>query len=116
MFTAYLVVTLLAAAASAYSATNHYTRPKWILDSLTKYGVSHSWLPWLGALKAAGVLGLLVGIGVPAIAVAASAGLILYYVGAVGTILRARCYSHLLAPMPFLLLVVGSLVLRLASS
>ncbi|WP_431047024.1 DoxX family protein [Streptomyces sp. P1-3] len=115
MFTAYVVVTVLAAAASAYSATNHYVRPKWILDNMTRYGVPLSWLPALGAVKAAGALGLLVGIGVPAIAVAASVGLILYYVGAVGAIWRARCYPHLPAPMPFLLLVVASLVLRLAS-
>ncbi|WP_431894442.1 DoxX family protein [Nonomuraea sp. bgisy101] len=116
MFTAYVVVTVLAAAASAYSALNHFIRPRWILDNMTRYGVPHSWLPPLGALKAAGVVGLLVGIGVPAIAVAASAGLILYYLGAVVTILRARVYTHLIAPLPFLLLVVGSLVLRLTAS
>ncbi|MFI9202544.1 DoxX family protein [Streptomyces sp. NPDC053048] len=115
MFTAYVVVTVLAAAASAYSASNHYVRPAWMLDNMTGYGVPHTWLPALGAAKAAGVLGLLVGIAVPAIAVAASAGLILYYAGAVAVILRARRYAHLPAPMPFLLLVVGSLALRLAS-
>ncbi|WKX71906.1 DoxX family protein [Streptomyces sp. XD-27] len=116
MFTAYVVVTVLAAAANGYSASNHFTRPQWILDTMTSYNVPLTWLPPLGVLKAAGVLGLLVGLRVTAIAVAASVGLILYYVGAMAAILRSRRYAHLPAPVPFLLLVAGSLTLRLASS
>ena len=34
---------------------------------MTKWGGSHSWLFTLGILKAAGALGLLVGIGIPLI-------------------------------------------------
>jgi DoxX-like family len=44
--------------------------------------VPHSWVFALGLLKAAGALGLLVGIGFPQIGVAASVGLILFFVGA----------------------------------
>jgi hypothetical protein len=116
MFTAYVVVTVLAAAATTYAAIIDFIRPEWVLDNMTKYGVPHSWLFSLGVLKAAGALGLLLGIGVPVIGFAASIGLVLYFIGAIVTVMRAQWYSHIPYPTPYLLLAVGSLVLRLASS
>jgi len=68
----------------------------------------------LGILKAAGALGLLVGIGVPIIGTAAAAGLVLFFVGAILIHLRARDYTFGLAVV-FLLLAVASLVLGLHS-
>jgi hypothetical protein len=69
------------------------------------------------ALKAAGALGLLVGLGVPLLGVVAAGGLVLFFVGAILTHLRAHWYSFTLTlPAAFLLLAVGSLGLRLASS
>jgi hypothetical protein len=65
----------------------------------------------LGALKAAGALGLLIGIGVPLLGVAASVGLILLFIGARITHFRAR-YGAIAPPVAFLLLAAGSLVLR----
>ena len=55
------------------------------------------------------------GIGVPLIGTAAAIGLILFFVGAIITHLRAGDYSFGLAVV-FLLLAVAALVLRLASS
>jgi hypothetical protein len=115
MFTAYVVVTLLAAGANAYAAAVDVTRAEWVLDNMSRLGVPHPWLPTLGALKAAGALGLLVGIVVPAIGVAAATGLVLYFVGAVATVLRARWYAHLYAGV-WLVLAAGTLALRLATS
>jgi hypothetical protein len=69
----------------------------------------------LGALKAAGALGLLVGIAIPLIGVAASAGLVLFFVGAIFSAMRARWYAHIPYPATFLLLAVGSLFTRLAT-
>ena len=114
MFTAYLVVTVLAAAANIFSATLDFIRFKQILINMAKVGVSESWITMLGALKAAGALGLLVGIGVPVIGTAAAVGLILFFVGAIITHLRAHDYSFGLA-IVFLLLAMAALVLRLAS-
>lgn len=68
----------------------------------------------LGVAKAAGAVGLLVGIAVPTIGVAAAVGLVLYFVGAIVTVLRARWPAHLPYPTAFLALAVGALVLRLA--
>jgi hypothetical protein len=116
VFTAYLVVTIAAAIATIYAATVDFLRSESILDNMKKYGVPQSWLFSLGALKAAGALGLLVGIAMPVLGIAASIGLILYFIGAIVTVLRARWYSHLSYPAPFLLLAAASLVLQLATS
>jgi hypothetical protein len=78
-------------------------------------GVPESWLTMLGILKAAGALGLLVGIGVPSIGIAAASGLILFFVAAIITHLRVHDYSFGLAAV-FLSLAVSALALRLASS
>jgi hypothetical protein len=62
-----------------------------------------------------GALGLLVGIGVPSVGAAAAIGVILFFVGAIITHVRARWYSFTF-PAAYLLLAVGSLGLGLASS
>jgi len=114
VFTAYVAVTVLAAAANAFSATLDFIRYKQILINMAKVGVSESWITILGILKAAGALGLLIGIGVPLIGIAAAVGLVLFFVAAIITHLRARDYSFGLA-LVFLLLAVAALVLRLTS-
>src|SRR3954469_13221740 len=70
----YIVVTILAAAANIFSATLDFIRYKPILINMAKVGVSESWITTLGILKAAGALGLVIGIGVPAVGIAAAAG------------------------------------------
>jgi hypothetical protein len=93
VFTAYIVVTLLAAAANTFSAALDFIRYKQILTNMARVGVSESWITMLGTLKAAGALGLLIGIRVPLIGIAAAVGLVLFFVGAIVTHLRARDYS-----------------------
>src|SRR5215204_5498339 len=101
MFTAYVVVTLMAIAANTFAATADFMRFNFVLITAAKVGVPESWLPMLGILKAAGALGLLV-------------GLIGFFVGAIITHLRVRDYS--IGPAAaFLLLAVTALVLGLAS-
>jgi hypothetical protein len=116
LFTAYIIVTVFTAAANTYAAIVDFRRPQWVLDNITKWGGSHSWLFTLGVLKAAGALGLLAGIGVSLIGVAAAVGLVLFFVGAIAVVIRAGWYSHLPWPATYLLLAVASLVLRLAVS
>ena len=114
MFIAYLIVTVVTAAANVFSATLDFIRYKQILINMAKAGVPESWITMLGVLKAAGALGLLMGIGVSLVGIAAAVGLILFFVGAIITHLRARDYSFGLAVV-FLLLAVAALVLRVAS-
>ena len=91
MFSAYVVVTLMAITANTFAATADFMRFNFVLITAAKVGVPGSWLPMLGTLKAAGALGLLVGlIGVPLIGTAAAVGLVLFFVGAIITHLRAR--------------------------
>jgi hypothetical protein len=112
MFTAYIIVTVMAAAGNIYAAANDFISPKWLLGNMNKLGVPESSLPILGVLKAAGALGLLIGIGVPLIGIAAAAGLTLFFVGAVITHLRARDLSlGNGVPVTFLVVVVAALVL-----
>ena|SRR5215218_2027310 len=74
-----------------------------------------SWWPWLGTAKAAGAAGLLVGLFVPVIGVMAGIGLMLYFAGAVITVVRARWFSHIPYPLLYMAPVVASLALRFAA-
>jgi hypothetical protein len=114
MFTAFLIVTALAAAANIFSATCDFVRYKQVSIAMAKAGVPESWMTALGIIKAVGALALLVGIGVPLIGMAAGIGLTLFFVGAIFTHLRVGDYS--LGPaLVFLSLAVAALVLRLTA-
>jgi len=115
MSTAYLVVTLLGAAMAAFSAGSLFSHAKWVVQPLTDYGVPRSWWPWLATAKAAGAAGLLVGLFVPVIGVMAGIGLVLYFAGAVITVVRARWFSHIPYPLLYMAPVVASLALRFAA-
>ena len=115
MFTAYVVVTLMAIAASTFVAVANFVRLEFVLTTAAKVSVPESWITMLGLLNAAAAIGLLFGlIGVPLVGTAAAIGLVLYFVGAIITHLRARDYS--IGPAAaFLLLAVAALVLGVAS-
>lgn len=104
-----------AAGFSAYAAYVDFAGAEWVIANMTRYGIPRSWLFSLGALKALAAVGLLIGISVPSIGVAASLGLTLYFIGAIVTVVRSNWYSHVRFPTPFLLLAIASLVLRLAT-
>ncbi|MGA8112507.1 MAG: DoxX family protein [Actinocatenispora sp.] len=114
MSVAYVVVTVLAAVMVGFSAGSIFFRAAWVVRPLADYGVPRSWWPWLGAAKAAGAAGLLVGLLVPAVGVAAGIGLVLYFTGAVITVLRARWFSHVGFPLMYMAPVVGCLALGFA--
>jgi hypothetical protein len=114
MTIAYLVITIVTVAATAFVATADLMRADFVLANAASVGVPESWLRPLGLLKAAGAAGLLLGLlGVPLIGAAAAVGLLLFFVGAIITHLRARNYA-LAFPTTFLLLAASSLVLNLA--
>lgn len=115
MSTSHVIVTIFAALFVGYSAVAVLIRASWVTDSLVEYGVQRSWWNWLGAAKLAGAAGLLVGLAVPPLGVAAAIALVLYFAGAVTTVVRAHWYSHIPYPLMFMAPVVGSLALKLAS-
>ncbi|MYW69289.1 DoxX family protein [Streptomyces sp. SID8379] len=111
MSVAFVVVTVVAAAMTAFSAVSVFARAEWVVKPIADYGVPAGWLPWLGAAKAAGAVGLLVGLAVPAVGIAAGIGLVLYFAGAVVTVVRARWFSHVPFPLLYAAPVVAALVL-----
>jgi hypothetical protein len=115
MFLAYVVVTVLCAAANLFAAGADFVRYEKVANNAASAGVPESWMTMLGILKAAGALGLLVGIWVPLIGTAAAVGLVLFFVGAIVTHLRGRFYAFTF-PVSFLTLAVAALALRLATS
>jgi hypothetical protein len=114
MSTTYAIVTAVGAAMVAFSAISVLTHAKWVVEPLAEYGVPRSWWSWLGATKAAGAIGLLAGLWVPVIGVIAGIGLVLYFLGAVVTVLRARSYAHVPFPLMYMAPVVASLAIGFA--
>ncbi|MEV6429289.1 DoxX family protein [Nocardia sp. NPDC051463] len=115
MSTAYAAATILAAAWVGYSAAAVFGRAGWVIAALTESGVPESWWNWLGAAKAMGAIGLASGLFVPLIGIMAALGLVLYFGGAVGTVLRARLYSHVPFPLLYMAPVIGATALGFAA-
>ncbi|MBP2371924.1 DoxX family protein [Pseudonocardia parietis] len=116
MVLAYVGVTVAAIVANAFIAAADFTRARFVLANSASVGVPESWLTPLGLLKAAGAVGLLLGLlGVPFVGPLAATGLLLFFIGAVVTHLRAGDYSVSLGfPAFYLLLAAASLVLDIA--
>jgi DoxX-like family len=93
MYTAYIIATVLAAFANIFSAVADFIRYKQVVSNMARAGVPQSWMTMLGVLKAAGAIGLLVGIGFPAIGAAAAVGLVLFFIGAIVTHVRSHFYG-----------------------
>ena len=104
-------MTLVAAAMVTFSATAWLMRAQWAMDIRASYGVPDSWVPWLGSAKAAGAAGLLVGLAFEPLGVAAAIALLVYFAGAEVTVLRARAWHNIIAPLLFAAPLVAILAL-----
>lgn len=114
MFIAYAVVGGLLALVLTASATLTLRRNPAVTSSMQKVGVPESWLPRLAALKAAGAIGLVAGLWMTPLGVAAAIGVTLYFIGAVVAHVRVKDYE--LAPAAVLTLVAAAaLALRAAA-
>jgi hypothetical protein len=112
VFPIYLVVTTLTAIANAYAALLDFSGSEQVITVMRRKRVPLSWMFPLGALKAAGALGLLIGFAVPLIGTAAAVGLVLFFVGAFIAHLRAR-YYRLATCAAFFVLAVAALTVNL---
>ena len=115
MSTARAIVTVVAALWVGFSAVSVLLRAGWIQKPLTDYGVPRALWPWLGAAKLAGSAGLVIGLFMPLIGLAAAIGLIVYFTGAVMTVVHARWYSHIPYPLIYVAPVIAVLALRFAT-
>ena len=62
MFAAYLAVTVVMIVVTAVEAVATMLRVEFVVANATEVGVPQPWLSWLGAVKLAGVAGLLLGL------------------------------------------------------
>jgi uncharacterized membrane protein YphA (DoxX/SURF4 family) len=83
MFIAYAIVAVLLAVILLASSAAKLTRREQIVTGLTSVAVPLEWFPRLASLEIVGAIGLVVGMFVPVIGVAAALGIILYFIGAV---------------------------------
>jgi hypothetical protein len=107
----YVVVTVITAIVTAAVAIPDFIPAGFVLANSAKVHVPRSWLPMLGTLKLAGAFGLLVGLGLPMIGIAAATGLVFYFIGAMIAHLRARVFYTIAFPGAYLGLSAVSLVL-----
>jgi hypothetical protein len=113
MSIAYLAVTAVTVLATGGIGAAAAARAPFVVAFMHEVGVPESWLPKLAALKLAGALGLLAGLAVQPIGIAAGVGLVLYFVGAVSTHIRARVISSIGFPATYLGLSTASLALAI---
>ncbi|UGT41631.1 DoxX family protein [Nocardia yamanashiensis] len=115
MHIAYIIVTVVAAAWVGFSAFSLLQRAEFVTAPLVQYGVPESWWTPLGLLKGAGAIGLIAGLFLPVIGIAAAIGLILYFLGAVITNIRARSFKTIPFPLLYLVPVAVAMGLGLAA-
>jgi len=94
MTTAYLAVTLTAIAANGFSGIAALLHFQPIMPGMDKAGVPVSWLTFpIGTLKTLGALGLVAGLVYRPLGISAAIGLVLFFVGAIYTHIRASDYG-----------------------
>jgi hypothetical protein len=112
---AYVVITVITIVVNAGIAIADFARAEFVLANSAEVGLSQSWLPLLATLKAAGAVGLLLGLlGVRLIGIAAAIGLVLFFIGALAAHVRAGAYRGIAVPGGYFALAVASLVLAVA--
>jgi hypothetical protein len=117
MFIALVVFTALLAAICLSSAAMKLRQHEQVLAVISgTVGVPQRYLPALAALEIAGAAGILLGLWLEPLGVLSAAGLVAYFLGAVGGHLRVRDTKNLAMPVPPLVLAVVVLVLRLATT
>lgn len=112
MFIAYAIVTVVTIVLNAGMAIADFSRAKFVLANSAEVGLSPSLLPLLATLKAAGAVGLLLGLlCVRPIGIAAAIGLVLFFAGALAAHIRARVFCNIAFPGAYFSAAVASLVL-----
>jgi hypothetical protein len=115
MNTAYVVIAVTTAVVTAGIAVADLIPAGFVLANSAEVGVPRSWLPALAAAKLAGALGVVLGLlGLRALGIAAATGLVLFFVGAVVTHLRAHVLYNIAFPGAYLCLSAATLVLMVA--
>jgi uncharacterized membrane protein YphA (DoxX/SURF4 family) len=116
MFIALVIASVLLAVMCASSASQKlrkHERSVAIIGGTV--GVPVRYFPVLASLELAGAAGILLGLWLEPLGVAAAAGLVVYFVGAVVGHLRVGDTKGLTMPVPPLVLSIAVLALRLVT-
>ncbi|MEU0095620.1 DoxX family protein [Kribbella sp. NPDC006257] len=117
MFIALVVVTVLLALVAVFSASMKLRKAEQSVAVINGVvGVPLAALPVLAALEIAGAAGIVIGLWVEPLGVAAAIGLVAYFVGALIGHLRVRDTKNLAMPLPPLVLSIAVLTLRLLTA
>jgi hypothetical protein len=111
VFVAAAIVSALLALAAIGSGFGKLTKQPKVVESLTGIGVPMTWFPRLAAAEIAGGVGLLAGLKLAPLGIAAAIGLVAYFVGAVASHVRAKD-KNIAPPAALGALAVAALVLR----
>src|SRR5919112_6434905 len=109
MHVTYIVITILTALANGYAAALNFVGAESVKLVADRVQVSRAWMVPFGTLLAAGAVGLLTGLAVPALGTAAAIGLVLYFICAVSAHIRVRD-PGITGAVSFLVLVVAALL------
>jgi hypothetical protein len=116
MFIAYAIIAIALSVALVASGAAKLTKQSRAVEAISgRVGVPLSWFPMLASAEIAGAVGLITGLWVPPLGVAAAIGVVLYFIGALIAHLRAND-RDVASPVIAGLLAAAVLVLRLRSS
>ncbi|BBG04013.1 MULTISPECIES: DoxX family protein [Pseudonocardia] len=104
---AYAVSAALLALVLAFSGYGKLTHAAAVVQNLDRTGVPRSWYPWLATAEFAGAAGLVAGIWLRPLGVAAAVGAALYFVGAVVTHLVNNDAAGVRNPAPLLIVSIA---------
>lgn len=117
MFVALVIASVLLAAMCLMSASTKFLKKEQAVEIIGGIvGVPVRLFPVLGAVLLAGAVGVIAGLWVEPLGIAAAGGLALYFLGAAVGHMRVRDMKHLSMPLPPLVLSVIVLVLRIATA
>jgi hypothetical protein len=116
MFVAYAAVAILLSLALVASGAAKLTKNPRVVDGINvAVGVPLSWFPALALAEIAGAIGLIIGLWVPGLGIAAGIGVVLYFAGAVAAHLRAHD-PQFASPVALGLIAAAAITLRILSA
>jgi hypothetical protein len=114
MFIAYAILAVLLALALAGSAFGKLSKQPKPAETFAALGVPTSLVPFLAVCELAGAAGLVIGLWWAPLGVAAAAGVVAYFIGAVGAHLRVGDLKG--APPAAVILIVAAAALALRAA
>jgi hypothetical protein len=115
MFTAAALVTSLLAVLLAFAAVRKLSHRPAVVATYARVGVAEGKLNYLALILLAGAAGLLVGLVWAPLGIAATVGVICYFLLAITAHLRHRDIGNVLTPITIELIAVAAIILRLSS-